>query len=920
MIEKNTLEKTSKRNRNYRPLAAFFVTLFAFALIFLINMITPFGDRSILTSDLSAQYGPYLIGYKNAIKSGQSLFYSQGLGLGQNTMGMFAYYLSSPLNFIVFLFPDSRLQEAITVLIMIKLSFAGAFMTWLLDRKFKNEDKMSIMFGLMYPTCAFVLIFMFNIMWLDGFAILPLLILLTESFVDNKKKWPVLTLLLLLLFVSGYYMAYMVGAFSFLYLLVFLGQRGGFAAGKGKETGKTVGQFILSAVVAGMMSACILLPAGLNTLGNGDYSKRDSLTLDPNFPLIKMADQFVNSRVEDLSNNAPILFCGVTVLFLCILFFLNPKIQKNLKILIGLVFGFGVFSFHLPILNLAWHLFDNPNWFNYRYAYLFSFVMILVAFYSYQHMKDAERKHFFTAFGVIAGIAAVSQSFGQMSKENNAFFATLLFAFLVCVLLYGMTLEKWADVITNLKRFGTAFLVIVIVVEIVVFNPRCYMPCVFGEAMDAPLFVAEVEDMQELASREDPHGWYRSEIHKPWDYMFRGNTTVYYINKPGISIFASMANKRTNHFLKQLGYEVNYNYFAVDHTNVILPADTILGVRYVISTDHNVTGLEYKTNVNQYYLYENPYALPIAFLAKEDAYAFDGYALEKDEKSKDYFAFQENWIASLSGEDASDLYDTWTQEWELLNGQVTDIRKFEVIAAGDVVVNSLNAEKKDITNKNLTCYLRNNDKSPMVLRTKVTIDRRSPLLLNIPFMYMGCVVGVCVDGNSVFMQDSSSFYSQIMDLGTYNVGQTITVEIRTTQDVYGSFEPIFAYCNTESVAKQAEILRQGVSNVDVKNGHVTLQTSSNTANMLFTSIPYEKGWTAKVDGQEVDIAVYQDAFISLPLTAGNHVVELSFTPPGWKAGLLGSAVGILAFAAGTMLCYRKKKEHEPVVNEPKTNE
>ncbi|MBR3032713.1 MAG: YfhO family protein, partial [Clostridiales bacterium] len=216
MIEKKTLEKKAGNHKQIdcRPLLAFFLTMLAMVTVFSINMIIPFGGRSVLTSDLAAQYGPYLIGLKKQLLSGQSLFYNRSLGLGANTMGVFGYYLSSPLNLIVLIFPTSMIQEMVALIIIVKLSFAGAFMTWLLDRKFKSDDKMSILFGMMYPLCSFAIIYMFNIMWLDGFAILPLLILLTEKFIDNKRTWPVLTIVLLVLFVSGYYMAYMVGVFS----------------------------------------------------------------------------------------------------------------------------------------------------------------------------------------------------------------------------------------------------------------------------------------------------------------------------------------------------------------------------------------------------------------------------------------------------------------------------------------------------------------------------------------------------------------------------------------------------------------------------------------------------------------------------------------------------------------------------------
>ena len=909
MIEKTSLEKKKRIQIDLRPWLTFFLTFLAMTSVFMINMIVPFGNRNIFTSDLGAQYGPYLVGLKQALTSGESLLYSQTLGLGGNTMGMFAYYLSSPLNLIVLLFPTEKIQSMATILIMLKLSFAGAFMTWLLDRIFQSKEKMTILFGMMYPLCSFAMVFMFNIMWLDGFALLPLLILLTERFIGNKRTWPVLTLVLLLLFVSGYYMAYMVGVFSFLYLLCIMGYEGYFSKDRQKEGLKTVGMFILSAVTAAMMSACILLPAGLNTLGNPDYTVNNGgLSMNPEFKLVSILDQLVEKKVEDLSVNLPQIFCGLTALFLCILFFFNPKIKKKLKICIGCAFGFGILSFQFPLLNRAWHLFDDPNWFNFRYSYVFSFVMILVAFYSYMHMKEAAKKHFFISLGIVCGIAVFSQSFGLMAKKENTFFATILLSTLICALLYGKTLEKWPDSIYNLKKFGAFFLAAVIVIEIVILDPRCYLPEVYSGSEDAPVFEEMVSDLDALSGKMDQNGWYRTEIHNPWHNLIYSNNIPYYMNTQGLSIFASMANKKTNHFLKQLGYCSNYNYFSLEHMNTILPADSIFGVRYIVSADHNISELQYKGNVDTYYLYENEYALPAAFLAKTDAVAFDGFRLEKDENEKDYFAFQEDWITSLSGIDASDIYETFTAEWEVRNGELTDVAPEGPITTGDKTVNSLDLEPKNTSAKALSFYLRNNDKAPMILRTTFTANRDGAVYFLIPYSYLQCVAGIYVNDKLVSMTDTPSFFSQIVDLGSFRTGETVQVDIRVDAAVFASFEPIFAYLDPEAMAPQKAALTDGLKKAEVKNGHYLIETESGENRLLIVTAPYEKGWKAYVDGQETTIVAYQDALLCVPLTAGAHTVELRFTPPGWKAGLAASAAGILLFLALSFVMLRKKTE------------
>jgi len=59
--------------------------------------------------------------------------------------------------------------------------------------------------------------------------------------------------------------------------------------------------------------------------------------------------------------------------------------------------------------------------------------------------------------------------------------------------------------------------------------------------------------------------------------------------------------------------------------------------------------------------------------------------------------------------------------------------------------------------------------------------------------------------------------------------------------------------------------------------------------MLFTSIPFDKGWTVKVDGQTVETRKAFGAFLTIDMDAGDHVVDFSYFPEGLKFGGLITA-------------------------------
>ena len=46
-------------------------------------------------------------------------------------------------------------------------------------------------------------------------------------------------------------------------------------------------------------------------------------------------------------------------------------------------------------------------------------------------------------------------------------------------------------------------------------------------------------------------------------------------------------------------------------------------------------------------------------------------------------------------------------------------------------------------------------------------------------------------------------------------------------------------------------------------------------------------------------------------------MELRFTPPGWKIGLLASGLGVVVFAAVSFLMLKKKKSSDAAVSEGK---
>ena len=81
--------------------------------------------------------------------------------------------------------------------------------------------------------------------------------------------------------------------------------------------------------------------------------------------------------------------------------------------------------------------------------------------------------------------------------------------------------------------------------------------------------------------------------------------------------------------------------------------------------------------------------------------------------------------------------------------------------------------------------------------------------------------------------------------------------------------------------------------------------------LLYTSIPYDRGWSVLVDGEEAETRKLFDTFLTVELPAGSHTVEMHYEPEGLRAGAAITAVSAGSLAAAAVLgrlAERKKKE------------
>jgi uncharacterized membrane protein YfhO len=107
----------------------------------------------------------------------------------------------------------------------------------------------------------------------------------------------------------------------------------------------------------------------------------------------------------------------------------------------------------------------------------------------------------------------------------------------------------------------------------------------------------------------------------------------------------------------------------------------------------------------------------------------------------------------------------------------------------------------------------------------------------------------------------------------------------------------------EAWAKTYDMISSSLMKVtDAGDTFIKGTVNAPNGGILVTSVPYEEGWSMKIDGMETEITeLTGDAWISAQLDPGTHEVELNFRPAGFIKGLILTIESIIILLVATLL-------------------
>ncbi len=824
--------------------ALFLLTAYAMAGIF------PFGEKSVLAVDFSSQY-VYFFDYLRSVFSGQeSLFYNWSGSPSGGFYGTFAYYLASPFNLIVLLFPRENITEGLLCMLLAKTACAGLSMSVFLKKHRKYSEFTSVLFSLIYAMCGYAAANTINPMWLDAVIALPLITMGIER-ICRKQGFLLYTLTLFFAIAANYYTGYMLCVFSGLYFIYFILSRT-MPARKRK-----VGVFALSSLSAVLMSGIIIIPSVLSLLSGKLDGGFDRIEFRESFNLMDGFLKFFPAVYDSQRyNGLPFIYCGLFTLIFVIAYFICGKFKFRERISNGILCGFLMFSMYFKPLDTLWHGGRAPVWFEHRFSFILIFVLIIIAARAFENIKLIRQKHIGAAFLVLLGLLIIANGFKTREYKHAEYIALSALVFLAIA--GGLAL------LIKYKQKNVVKGAVIALVCIELFtNMQSYIRDIdndFGykKREDYAPFMSELREYADRI-KENDGGFYR--VEKTFHREFNDNigAGIY-----GVSFSSSVYNKDVLFLMKKMGFG-QYDWHTRYNGSTMF-TDDLFGIKYIISK--NVALVPYTENDG--IIYENRDALPVAFLA-------DKAVINSEVNGGDPFALQQNIASALTGED------------EEIFARITGVE----YSSKNVTRSGNHLTKTNLNSDGFVAYKFAAPKSGAVY-AYIPTDREYTCALYVNGKYLRNYFNG-FDLNTAF-------------LGNFSKGEEISVEIRLYSDEAEFKEPVFCVCDSSALeAFNEKIPHNNVKKADSCTLEVTVNAKEESA--LFTSIPYEKGWSAYVDGKKSEIKTgVNGAFMCVEIPEGEHTIKLVFLPEGFEIGMIVSLCGAALLAV--MIIFRTMKKRK----------
>jgi len=762
------------------------------------------------------------------------------------------------------------------IITLLKIGFCGTTFAVYINKTFKKPGLLTVVFSIFYALMAYNIIYQLNIMWLDGVICLPIIMLGIDRIIEQKK--PLLYYIFLTFAIlTNYYIGYMICIFSLMYFIYKMLLSKGFndAFLKAKLFRGRLASFLFTSVLAGGTGSFLVLPAILSLKTGKEQLTIRSFGIYTNYNFFGVFSKIVlgSQSYNDVIKGMPGIFCGLFVVLLLGLYFFNRLINLKEKFYSAAFILILLVNFYFNPLNVIWHGFNAPTWFPFRYSFVFSFLLIVLAYKAVINLRGVKLRHIVLTCIVclVVFIVLASGHYRDLSDKKIAISAVFIATY--CgILIYSMHTKQFAG------KLMALMLIPYVLCEFAFNSYEMLANYSFASKSYYSNFVQQTGSVIDGIKAGDT-GLYRMEkTFTRLNYNAQGNPTFndsLMFGYNGLSHYSSTDDKKVNLLMQSLGFKNNNSWAYYDRGSTVV-ANSLLGVKYILSYTNDQNTCIQTGYSNGIYIYKNPYALPLGFMT--------GSSIAKVQQS------------------VSNLFK---QQNDILNAMIPNKKAACLISLKTGITQLDNV--RTVKNGGMTRYIKVDQNKPASIEFKLKAADTNQVYAN---FYTDKFYKVALSLNGKPIGDYFDTYDYgVLPLGSYQKDEEITLKMTLSKGEtdFSSYE----FCYFDMDRFQSDFSNLNSNSLDISSfssTHITGEvTSLGNKHMLFTSIPYDNGWKVTVNGKPAVKYRILGALIGINVPQGRYKIEFNYTPQGFTAGCVISVACVVISMLYFYALFRRRR-------------
>ena len=172
-------------------------------------------------------------------------------------------------------------------------------------------------------------------------------------------------------------------------------------------------------------------------------------------------------------------------------------------------------------------------------------------------------------------------------------------------------------------------------------------------------------------------------------------------------------------------------------------------------------------------------------------------------------------------------------------------------------------------------------------------------------------VSVKSDGEFIESDISIEDYPIVFPMGNGQAGSTADVEIFAKSDSSSGSYNLMIYALKQNAFEEAynKLADEQLNITSFSDNKITGDIDVIEDGILYLSMPYEKGWTVRVDGKKIETTKVLSSMLGAKVSAGHHTIEFEYIPEGFVTGVIVSGVALIQSQISVQEAENEKSEN-----------